>query len=60
GTSEASKTKKPETDSTDWKVIGHASQTTLSKKPENDFEDKKEKDFVEVKVVGESTVLLLH
>jgi hypothetical protein len=52
--SEASKGKKPETDSTDWKVIGHASQTILSKKPEIDFEDK-QKDFVEVKVVGEST-----
>ncbi|CAJ2663925.1 unnamed protein product [Trifolium pratense] len=53
--SEASKTNKSETDSTDWKVIGHASQTTLSKKPEIDFEDNKKKDFVEVKVVGEST-----
>jgi hypothetical protein len=52
--SEASKGKKPETDSTDWKVIGHASQTILSKKPEIDFEGK-QKDFVEVKVVGEST-----
>ncbi|GAU48327.1 hypothetical protein TSUD_351670, partial [Trifolium subterraneum] len=50
--SETSKRKKPETDSTDWKVIGEASLTSLSKKPE----DKKEKkDFVEVKVVGETT-----
>jgi len=56
--SKVSKTKQPETESTensDWKVIGSGSQTNLSKQPEVDFEDKKPSDYVEVKVEGSST-----